>query len=140
MGRPYSQDLRERIVAAVEAGISRRAAARQFAVSVSCVIKLVQRFRRMGTVAAGRMGGTKRPVLADHEALVRDLVAARPDITIDELQQALAERGIRVGRSSVGRFLLARELTLKKRRFTQPSRIGPTLRPRGRPGARSSRG
>ncbi len=56
MGRPYSQDLRERIVAAVEAGISRRAAARQFAVSVSCVIKLVQRFRRMGTVAAGRWG------------------------------------------------------------------------------------
>ena len=48
MGRPYSEDLRSRIVAAVEGGVSRNAAARQFAGSVSCVVKLLQRFRRTG--------------------------------------------------------------------------------------------
>jgi transposase len=51
MGRPYSEDLRSRIVAAVEGGVSRNAAARQFAVSVTCMVKLMQRFRRTGTVA-----------------------------------------------------------------------------------------
>ena len=51
MGRPYSEDLRSRIVAAVEAGTSRNAAAKQFAVSASCVVKLMQRLRRTGTIA-----------------------------------------------------------------------------------------
>jgi transposase len=51
MGRAYSEDLRSRIVTAVEAGATRTAAAAQFAVSVSCAIKLVQRFRQTGSVA-----------------------------------------------------------------------------------------
>jgi len=77
MGRPYSEDLRSRIVAAVESGISRNAAARQLAVSVSCVVKLMQRFRRTGSVSPAPRG--KKPyALEGHEALVRELVAARP--------------------------------------------------------------
>ena len=137
MGRPYSEDLRSRIVAAVEAGMSRNAAARQFAVSVSCVVKLMQHFRRTGTVAPAARG--KKPyVLAEHEALVRALVAGRPDMTLDELQQELGERGIRVGRSSVNRFLLACGLTLKKSRFMPPSSNGRMLRPRARLGGLSS--
>jgi transposase len=51
MGRLYSEDLRRRIVAAVEGGLSCGVAARQFAVSVSCAIKLLQRWRRTGSVA-----------------------------------------------------------------------------------------
>jgi len=71
MGRPYSEDLRTRIVAAVEAGATRTAAAEQFSVSVSCAIKLMQRFRRTGSVAPAPRG--KKPfALAEHEALVRD--------------------------------------------------------------------
>lgn len=140
MGRPYSEDLRERIVRAVEGGASRRATARQFAVSVSCVIKLVQRWRRTGTLAAGQIGGWKDYALAAHEERVRALVASRPDLTLDELGEALADEGIRVGRSSVWRFLLARGLTLKKRRSMPPSRTGRTSRrrvPRGAPASRS---
>lgn len=137
MGRPYSEDLRSRIVAAVEAGMSRNGAARQFAVSVSCVVKLMQRFRRTGTVAPAARG--KKPyALAEHEALVRALVAGRPDMTLDELQQELGERGIRVGRSSVNRFLLACGLTLKKSRFMPPSSNGRMSRPRARLGVLSS--
>jgi transposase len=138
MGRPYSEALRSRIVAAVEAGTSRNAAAQQFAVSVSCVVKLMQRFRRTGTVAPAPRG--KKPyALVEHDALVRELVAARPDMTLDELQQGLGERGIRVGRSSVNRFLLARGLTLKKSRFTLPSSNGRMSRSRARPGAPDNR-
>ena len=53
MARPLSKDLRERIVAAVECGQSRRAAAGRFRVSVSCVIKLMQRWRETGSVDPG---------------------------------------------------------------------------------------
>jgi transposase len=138
MGRPYSEDLRSRIVAAVEAGASRNAVARQFAVSVSCVVKLMQRFRRIGTIAPAPRG--KRPyALAGHEALVRSLVAVQPDLTLDELTQELADRGIRVGRSSVNRFLQRCDLTLKKSRFTPPSSNGRMSRPHAKLGARSSR-
>jgi transposase len=123
MGRPYSQDLRSRIVAAVEAGATRRATADQFAVSVSCAIKLVQRFRQTRSLEPGPRG--RKPfALAEHEALVRELVAEQPDVTLDELTLALEDRGIRVGRSSVNRFLKACGLTLKKSRCMPPSSNG----------------
>ena len=138
MGRPYSEDLRTRIVAAVEGGVSRNAAARQFAVSVSCVVKLMQHFRRTGTVRPAPRG--KKPyALAGHEALVGELVAARPDLTLDELHAKLADRGIQVGRSSVNRFLYACGLTLKKSRFMPPSSTGRMSRPRARHGVPASR-
>jgi transposase len=50
MTRPYSIDLRERMVRAVEAGVSGRATAPRFGVSPSCLIKLVQRWQRAGTL------------------------------------------------------------------------------------------
>jgi transposase len=56
MTRPYSVDLRERVVRSVEAGASCRATAAQFAVSVSFVVKLMQRWRQRGTVAPGQYG------------------------------------------------------------------------------------
>jgi transposase len=139
MARPLSKDLRERIVEAVEGGQSRRAAAGRFRVSVSCVIKLMQRWREIGSVDPGQMGGWKDYALADHEAVVRTLIADRADLTLEELRQALAQEGIRVGRSSVDRFLKARELTFKKSRSTPPSRAGRTWRPRARLGGRASR-
>jgi transposase len=123
MGRPYSEDLRSRIVATVEAGATRTAAAEQFAVSVSCAIKLVQRFRQTGSVAPAPRG--RKPfALAEHEDVVRELVAERPDMTLDELTDELEDRGIRVGRSSVNRFLKTCGLTLKKSRCMPPSSNG----------------
>ena len=84
MTRPYSVDLRERIVRAVEAGASRRATAAQFDVSPSCVVKLVQRWRRTGTLEP--VGGGRRAKLADHAERVEALLAAAPDSTIAALQ------------------------------------------------------
>lgn len=139
MTSTYSEDLRERIVRSVEAGVSRRSAAGKFDVSVSFVIKLMRRWRTVGTLAARVRGGTKRHLLEGHATLVESLVATRPDITLDELRARLAREGIAVGRSSVGRFLAAIGLTHKKRRSMPPSRTGRMWRRRARSGARASR-
>jgi len=139
MARPYSVDLRERVVRAVEGGASRRAAAAKFEVSVSFVVKLMQRWRQRGTVQADRIGGWKRSTLAAHAGRVRALVAAEPDLTITELRSRLAAEGIAASRSGIGRFLAAARLTRKKRRSTPPSRTGRTSPRPGAPGARGSR-
>ena len=138
MARPLSMDLRERIAAAVSGGESRQSAARRFSVSASCVIKLMRRLRETGSVAPGQMGGWKEYALADHETLVRALIAERPDLTLEELQDALAQQGIQVGRSSVDRFLKARALTLKKSRSAPPSGTDRTWRRGAKPGGRAS--
>jgi transposase len=115
MAKPFSEDLRERIVGAVEAGRSRHEVARIFGVSPSCVIKLMQRYRETGAVRAAKFGGYKKPILGDHEAKVRELVAACSEMTISELASELAALGVKVGRSSVYRFLRRLGLTFKKR-------------------------
>ena len=138
MARPYSVDLRARLVRAVEAGLSRRAAAAKFEVSISCVVKLMQRWREKGTLQPDRIGGAKRSPLAAHAARVHALLAAAPDLTIAELRGRLAAQGITTSRSALGRFLLAAGLTRKKRPSTPPSRIGRTSPPPGAPGARGS--
>lgn len=138
MARPLSRDLRERLVEAVEAGSSRRAAAERFGVSESCAIKLMQRWEQTGSLAPGKMGGHKEHALAAHAERVAGLVRAQPDITIDELHALLVGEGIAVGRSAVGRFLQSLGLTRKKRRSMRPSRSAPTSRRRVPPGASTS--
>lgn len=139
MTKPLSMDIRERLVASVEAGASCHAVAERFAVSVSAVIKLMQRYRTEGTIAPRKMGGALRPALEPHYDRVRALVAATPDITIDDLQARLAEDGIRISRSPLGRCLIALQLTRKKRPGTPRSRSAPTSPPRAGLGARVSR-
>ena len=107
-------DLRERIVGAVQAGRSRHDVARIFGVSASCVIKPMQQFSALGHCRPKKFGGYKRPILAEHEDAVRALLRARPDLTISELLQELSGAGIKVGRSSVGRFVGRLDLTYKK--------------------------
>ena len=132
MAKPYSQDLRERMVRAVRCGQSRREVARLLDVSASCVIKLMQRLDATGECRPRKFGGHKRYALAGHEDKVRALVAEKPDLTITELWQKIAALGIKVGRSAVARFLLHLQLTFKKnpacRRAGAPGRQG---RPRG---------
>ena len=135
MTRPYSVDLRERVVRAVEAGLSRRATARRFEVSVSFVIKLVQRWQQRGTVEPERYGGWKRSTLVVHAERVRQLLTAEPDLTIAELRNRLASDAIHVSPAAIGRFLSAAGLTRKKRPSTPPSRNGRTSPRSGPPGA-----
>jgi transposase len=139
MTRPYSMDLRERMVRAVEAGASRRATAAKFDVSPSCVVKLLQRWHQKGTLEPAPGSGGRRAKLADHAERVQALLAAAPDSTIAELRSRLAADGIAVSPSAISRFLKACGLTRKKRPRTPPSRSARTSPPRGAPGASSSR-
>jgi transposase len=117
MPAPMSLDLRERIVRAVEEGSSIREAARRFAVSPSAAIKLMQRVRATGSAAPARFGGHRRPLLAPYEADIRRLLEATPDITLAELQAALARRsGIVAGLSTIHKALCRFGLPLKKSR------------------------
>jgi len=140
MTRPYSEDLRERIVRTVDSGLSRNAAAKQFDVSISFVVKLMQRWKQRGTIKADKYGGWKKPKLAPYGERIRALVSENCDITIDELRAVLAAEGIEAKRSTLGDFLLAQGLNRKKRQPTPRSRSGRTSRRRAPPGATSSPG
>ena len=108
MTAPLSQDLRHRIVRAVEAGSSRRQAAERFAVSVSAAIKLMRRVRQTGSTAPAKIGGHRRPLLEPDADLIRTLVPRQPRITLAEMQTALAEHGIEVKALSTISLMLGR--------------------------------
>ena len=114
MPRAISNDLRERIVEAIEAGMSRNAAAKRFGVGVSTAVRLMQRRLRSGTIAPKQMGGYRKYLLEPHEETVRDLVAGTPDITIGELQHALKRRKIKASQSAITRYLAHLGLRFKK--------------------------
>ncbi len=140
MTRPYSEDLRERVVRVVESGTSRNAAAKQFDVSISFVVKLMQRWKQRGTIKADKYGGWKKSKLAPHGDRIRALVMENCDITIDKLCVLLAAEGIEAKRSTLGDFLLAQGLSRKKRQPTPPSRSALTSRRREPLGATSNLG
>lgn len=118
MGKPYSMDLRERIVAYVEAGHSCRAAARLYEVSASTAVRLAAAQRERGDLAPkpqGRAPGTAGK-LAAHRAFLLEIVRAEPDITLRELAGALSEaHGVRVQLSSLHRALRRAGQSYKKR-------------------------
>ncbi len=124
MTKPYSEDLRERIVRAVDGGKTRTAVAEQFDVSISFVVKLMQRWRSRGTIAADRYGSWVKPTLAPHAERIGALIAATPDITIQELMTALAAEGIKTTRSTLGDFLIKKGYRRKKRLCTRASNNG----------------
>jgi transposase len=114
MVRPISTDLRERLVAAVERdGISARAAAARFGVSVSSAIKWVRRHRETGSVAPDQMGGYKpRLLTGDLRRWLLD--RTRKDFTLRGLVCELTERGVKVDYVQVWRFAHAEGLSFKK--------------------------
>eukprot|EP00825_Cyclidium_porcatum_P037082 TRINITY_DN4028_c0_g1_i1.p10 TRINITY_DN4028_c0_g1~~TRINITY_DN4028_c0_g1_i1.p10 ORF type:complete len:141 (+),score=12.15 TRINITY_DN4028_c0_g1_i1:2047-2469(+) len=127
MGKPYSQDLRERVLAAYDRGMKTRQVAKLFDVCSSWARRIKQRRRETGQTSAKPMGGI-RVVKIDLEKL-RALVAQQPDATIKELHERL---GAACGQSAVAMALGRLNLTFKKRRSMRPSRIGP-ISPRNEP-------
>jgi transposase len=114
MTRPYSIDLRERAVALVESGQSRRRVAKLFQVGESSVIRWCRRQRTIGTCAAKPMGGHRRRILlAERDWLLARLSVA-PDLTVRGLLSELGERGLKVSYGALWAFLAAEGLTFKK--------------------------
>ena len=134
MARPYSMDLRERVVRAVEAeGLSCRASAARYGVAVSTVIKWMRRLRETGSARPGRMGGHKPKKIA---GVHRTWLLARcreRDFTLRGLVAELGERGLKVDYRSVWEFVHGEALTYKKRHWSPAS--APV--PMSRAGARS---
>jgi transposase len=114
MTRAYSNDLRERVVAAVAAGDSCRVVAARFGVAVSTVVKWSQRYRRTGSVAPGKMGGHRRRVLEPHRDFIVERIRRTPQLTLHRLKDELAARGVRVSHNAVWQFLRHEGLSFKK--------------------------
>src|SRR5262245_33263179 len=121
--KPYSQDLRDRIIAALTAGhASQPAIAARFCVSLSFVEKLWQRFRHNGSSAAKAHAGGRRRTLTDHSALLRREVEHQPDVTLEELRERIAAaQGPPVSTATICRELQRLKLPIKKNRFTPRS-------------------
>lgn len=115
MPKSYSLDLRERVHAFVEAGHSRRAAARHFDVSPSFVINLMTNSARRGTLEAKPRGGARRSKLADYRDWLIGRVEAQPDVTLEELTAELRDRfAVCVHLANVSRLLRNAGFTYKK--------------------------
>ncbi|OGX89347.1 hypothetical protein BEN47_19765 [Hymenobacter lapidarius] len=123
----YSQDLRERVMAARQAGASQAAVAAQFSVSVSFVAKLARRQRLSGGVAARAGGRGPAPHLgAASRTQLGDCLRQTPDATLDELRTWLAAvGGPAVSRSALGRAVQALDWRRKKRASTPPNATPP---------------
>ena len=117
MARPYSNDLRERVVGSVERGdLSRRQAAQRYGVGVSTVVKWVRRLRATGSIAPGKMGGHRPKKLAGRWRTWLLDRCRGGDFTLRGLVAELAERGLKVDYRSVWEFVHVEKLTYKKRR------------------------
>src|SRR5215469_696905 len=93
MPRPYSNDLRARVVEDIEAGASRREAAERYELSPSVVVIWAQRWKETGSVAAKPSGGRTSP-LEEHAEFILRLVAGQPDLTLDEIVAAMRKQRI----------------------------------------------
>ena len=124
MGRSYSIDLRQRVVARVAGGQSRRGAAQDLSVSPSFSVKLVARYARTGSLEPapqGRPAGTGK--LDPYRAFLIGRVTEKPDITMPELAAELAARhGVEVDPASLSRFLRKAGLSYKKNAAGQRAR------------------
>jgi transposase len=116
MSEALSVDLRERVVAAVMAGASCRAAAARFRVSAASAIRWRALSRKAGPVAPGPLGGDRRSLhIEAHAALILGLVERKSDIALTEIRAELARAGVAADITTIWRFFQRHRITRKKR-------------------------
>lgn len=113
--RPYSQDLRDRVVGSVASGRTCRATAALFGVSVASVVKWSQRWRASGSAAAKQMGGWRQLRLKREREWLLARIAEKPDLTLRAVVAELAERGTPASYGAVWRFFQHEGITFKKK-------------------------
>jgi transposase len=127
MSMALSLDLRNRVLVAVEQGLTHREAGERFGVSAASVSRWRSRVREQGDARPKALGGDRRSGRIEAQAdLILGLVEGTPDITLEEMRTVLAEKGVPVGLATLWRFFDRRKITLKKRPPTQRSRAAPT--------------
>ena len=126
MPKPLSFDLRLRVLAAVDAGLSCRQAAQRFRVSASSAIRWAALRRSDGDARPKPQGGDRLSHKTEaHAGLIHAALDEVPDITLPELKAHLAEHGAQVSVSALWRFCRRHKITRKKRQRTPPSRTAP---------------
>ena len=127
MSKALSVDLRERVIAAIDEGMSCRGAAARFGVSAASAIRWRALSRQTGDVRPGPLGGDRRSGRIEAQAdVILGLVDERPVITLAEIEAVLAGRGVAVSSTSIWRFFGRHGITLKKSRRTRTNRAVPT--------------
>jgi transposase len=127
MARALSQDLRDRVIAAIDDGLICRAAADRFGISPSSAIRWRQRALEHGQAVAKPRGGDRHSGRIEaHGGFIRDLIAEQGDVTLVEVQGRLIERGTSVGIGTLHRFFARHGITRKKRPATRSNKTGPT--------------
>lgn len=127
MGQPLSMDLRRRVLAAIDQGVSCRAAAARFGVAPSTAIRWQDQRRRTGNFSPKPQGGDMRSRRIEERRV--DILAVwetRKDISLEELRLALIEVGLHVSVAGLHRFFVRHDMTRKKRLAMRSSRTAPT--------------
>ena len=114
MGKPYSLDLRERVIAAIKGGLSCNRAAKQFGVAISTAIHWAKRVRETGSIAPGKIGGHKpKKISGAHRLWLLERIKDG-DFTLRGLVAELAARGLKVDYRSVWEFVHGEKLSFSR--------------------------
>lgn len=118
MAKSLSEDLRIRVIRAVEGGMSRRAAAERFGISAASAVRFVSDWRENGATKAKRQGGDQRSHRIEaYREVILGAIKAKPDLTLTEIADMLkSELGASFAASSIWRFLDRHAITFKKNR------------------------
>lgn len=118
MGKAYSQDLRDRVIDAVEKkGLSRRAAAKRFGIGESSAIRWIERYRETRSRAPKGTGGHRPSKTKPHRVWLLSLIEAENDLTLEAVaERFLAEKGARADASMLSRFFTGEGISFKKNR------------------------
>ena len=121
MGKPYSMDLRDRVVRAVEQeGLSRRQAAERFGIAASTAVNWLKRLHDTGSVAPGQMGGhVPKKISGTYRTWLLERCRQEKGFTLQGLVDELAERGLKVDYRTVWAFVHEEGLSFKKNRNRQ---------------------
>jgi transposase len=125
----YSQDLRERVLRALDRGDSPTEIARRFEVGRVWVYQVRERMQRTGERVSFQIGGHRRSRLAEMESVLRNWIEAEPDLTLAQLQERLKKRGVSIKIGALWHQLNQWNLTFKKNSSRQRARA------RGRTGS-----
>jgi len=128
MSLAISVDLRDRVVAAVNSGMTRYAAARHFRVSPASAVRWVKLARSVGNLAPKARGGDRRSHRIEAQAaFIMELYESRPELTLNGiLEELVRERRERFSRETLARFFARRGICFKDRRRSAGGRPGPS--------------